>query len=182
MLYLIVYIFCLFLACAVAAKAAVSDFRGMTIPNAYVGVLPIIFFVAFGAVQLSDVTGIFMALSSHLWAAFIGFGLTFVMFALKMMGAGDAKLITGFSFWFGLQYLLAFFFYTAFAGGALGVFALVVKKKKPFKSLKEGSWLARLQSGEAVVPYGIAISAGAVFGFVRAGYFSPDTLTMFLGG
>lgn len=182
MLFLIIYVFCLILACAVAIKAALSDFRGMIIPNMYVTVLPVIFFLAFGAAYLGGASGVFMTLSSHLLAALVGFGLTFVLFALKVMGAGDAKLITGFSFWFGLNYLPVFVFYTAFAGGLLGAFALFVEKKKPFKTVKDGTWLARLQGGEAVVPYGIAISAGAVFGFVRAGYFSPDTLTMFLGG
>ncbi len=182
MLYLVVYIFCLVLACAVAVRAALSDFRGMVIPNALVASLPIIFFVAYGAAYFADAGGVFMALSSHLWAALMAFVITFIMFATKMVGAGDAKLITAFSFWFGVKYALAFLCYMAFAGGVLGCVALFIKNKKPFKNATEGSWIARLQGGEAVVPYGIAISVGAVFAFVRAGYFSPETLTMFLGG
>ena len=182
MLLLVVYIFCVLVTCAIGAWAAYSDFKGMVIPNPLVVTVMVLFFVAFGAAHFAGAEGVFFSLQIHLMSALVTFILTFILFATKVFGAGDAKLITAFSFWFGLKYLTAFLFYVAFLGGILGCIALVIKKKKPFSDAPKGSWIARLQAGEAIVPYGIAISLGAVFTFVRAGYISPSTMTQFLGG
>lgn len=182
MIFLVFYIFALVMACAIGARALWSDYNGMVIPNKLVAALPVMFLAAYIAAMMAGAGTPFMPPLSHLLSVLVTFGITFVLFALKIFGAGDSKLITAFSFWFGLKNLPVFIFYMALLGGLLGVIALVIKKKKPFKKAREGSWIARLQGGEAVVPYGIAISLGAFFAFIKLGYFSPDNFLLFLEG
>ena len=182
MIFLVLYIFALIMACAIGVRALWSDYNGMIIPNKLVAALPVTFLLAYLAATLAGVEGPFMSPLSHLLSVLVTFGITFVLFSLKIFGAGDSKLITAFSFWFGLKNLPVFICYMAFIGGLLGLMALAIKKKKPFENMREGSWIARLQGGEAVVPYGVAITLGAFFAFLKLGYFAPDSLLMFLGG
>lgn len=182
MIFLVFYIFALVMACAIGARALWSDYNGMVIPNKLVAALPVTFLTAYIAAALAGAEEPFMAPLSHLFSVLVTFGVTFILFALKIFGAGDSKLITAFSFWFGLKNLPVFIFYMAFFGGLLGVIALVIKKKKPFKNAREGTWLNRLQGGEAIVPYGVAITLGAFFAFLKLGYFSPDSFLLFLEG
>jgi Flp pilus assembly protein protease CpaA len=66
--------------------------------------------------------------------------------------------------------LVVFLFYMALMGGLLGIAALVMKKKQPFKNPPEGSWAQKAQSGKSVVPYGIAITFGAWCAFFHTGF------------
>jgi len=108
------------------------------------------------------------------------FGVTFVLYGLKMLGAGDSKFAAACAFWISVKYLPIFLFFMTLAGAGLGLVALYVKKKKPFKSPAAGSWFAQVQGGADKVPYGVAITFGLVMAFLYSGYFSPNTLASFL--
>ena len=108
------------------------------------------------------------------------FVLTFFIFMAKIMGGGDAKLMTAYAFWFGIKGLIVFLFYTALFGALLAVAALWLKKKKPCEAPTEGSWVQRVQAGESAIPYGIPILIGAILSFIKLGYFSPAYLASFL--
>jgi prepilin peptidase CpaA len=151
----------------------------MTIPNIYPLGIFASFIIAYGAVFLlmpGDVP--FFALKSNLLSFAIVFALTFVLFSLKMIGAGDSKLAAAVALWTGVKGLLPFLFFMGIMGAVLGLFALFLQKKKPVQSPKDGSWIARVQSGESAVPYGIAIAVGAVAAFVHIGYFDPQVLRL----
>jgi prepilin peptidase CpaA len=90
------------------------------------------------------------------------------LFAVKIFGAGDAKLATVVAFWVGLQGIAVFLFSMALSGGVLGVIALYfIKKGVPVKWQK--GWLKNLADGRADVPYAIAIFFGTVASFHHIG-------------
>ncbi len=179
MLYLIVFLFCVAVALGTGLLAGWSDFKGMTIPN----VCPLIvigaFIPAFLAVRLSG-ADIMEPLTSHLTAAGVVMAVTVVLYAVKIIGGGDSKLMSAFSLWAGVPGLAAFLFYMSLVGAAIGIVTIVIRKKKPFKNAPEKSWIARAQNGDNGVPYGIAIVIGAVVCFWQQGYLSPDSLMLFI--
>ncbi len=180
MFLLIIYLACLFVAVGTGVLAGMSDIRGLKIPNMYSVVVILAFVVCYGVLWAFGREDVLSSLSSHLLGAVIVFGVTAAMFAFGMIGAADSKLGTAYALWVGLRGIFPFLFYMTLVGGLLGLVSLVIKKRKPFKSPPEGSWIAQVQAGESKVPYGVAIVIGALASFVNIGYFSVDVLASFL--
>lgn len=179
---LFLVVFCMLVALGFGVASGVSDFRSMTIPNVYaLGVL-LAFVPAFAADAFSgEGVEFFASWKSHLIAFVLMFGVSFLLFSTRMIGAGDSKLITVFSLWVGLSGLAGFVFYMAVLGAVLGVATKVMNKKVLVKEPREGSWIAKSQAGGNGVPYGIAIAFGAVIAFWLQGYFSPENLASLAG-
>lgn len=180
MFLLIFFLFAVFAALGAGILAALSDLRGMTIPNILSVAIIAAFFAAYGVLWLSGRDDVFGSVSSHLLSVVIVFGVTLAMFMLRAIGAGDSKLASAFALWTGLKGMMPFLFYMALAGGVLGLAALALRKWKPVKAPREGGWIARVQNGENGVPYGAAIFAGALASFVKLGYLGPEVLSSFL--
>ncbi len=172
-----IVIFSVIVALGFGLASAWSDFKGFTISNAYsIGVI-LAFVPAFLAVTLLvPESQYFLSWKSHLLAAAAMFALTFVLFTLRMIGAGDSKLATAYALWLGVMGTPAFLFYMTVTGGLLGLATLAMGRWKPFAAPPEGGWIARAQAGEKDVPYGIAIVVGALVAFIQRGYFDPDKL------
>ncbi len=150
--------------------AAVSDFRGMRIPNFCPLIIIVCFIISFLAVTISDQV-VFAGALSHLASGAIVFSFTYMLFAFGVFGAGDSKLVTAFGFWAGLQGLPVLIFYVTIAGAVLALVALVLLRFPVSSGMSEESWIARLRARDRVVPYGIAIAFGAVAAFYHLGYF-----------
>ncbi len=179
MLLLILYLFALTAAAGLAVTAGWSDYKGMIIPN-FIPLLAVAAFgLAFTAAYFAE-AAVFQSLKAHLIAGGIVFIVTFILFAMGMIGGGDAKLVSAYAFWVGFTGMPVFLFYTALGGAVTGLAALYLKRKKPFDTPVEGSWVARVQAGESVVPYGIPIALGAWAAFVVLGYAAPEKLSLFL--
>ncbi len=179
---LFLIVFCLLIALGFGVAAAVSDLRGLLIPNAYSAGIVLAFIPAYIVFLIfAKDSGFFEGWGSHLGAFAIVFAVSFLLFSFNMFGAGDSKLATAYALWAGMGGLSAFIFYMALVGGLLGVVTLLLRKHKPFKNAKDGTWIARAQAGENAVPYGVAISAGALASFVWLGYFTPDNLQLLTG-
>lgn len=180
MLFLVVFLTAMIVAIVLGVMSGWSDFRGMTIPNTYALGILLAFIFAFTACALSNNPQPFQPLMSHVIAGGVAFVITFTMTLLKLMGGGDSKLITVFSFWMGVKYVALFLFIMASAGALLAVLAILVKKFKPFKTPREGGWIARAQAGQPVIPYGIPIALAGLVVFVEAQYLSMPVLKGFL--
>lgn len=180
MIFLIFFLICVFITLGIGVLAGISDYRGLIIPNAYSVYVIATFLVAYAVLYLSGQNVMFKAIYWHLLSALVMFCVTFAMFGLKMLGAGDSKFATACALWISTGALPAFVFYMTVMGAVLGVAALVIKNKKPFANPKEGSWIAQVQGGASKVPYGIAIAFGMVIAFIQSGYFSPDLLSEFV--
>jgi prepilin peptidase CpaA len=180
MIYLALFIVCIIFVICIGLLAGSSDYRGLTIPNRYSVFIIVTFFGAFVIANIADVN-VFSSIYRHLAGAGVVFAVSFILFFLGAAGGGDSKLATAFALWIGLtKWLMVFLFFTAVAGGIVGAVALFIQKKKPFENPAEGSWIAQLQDGRGVVPYGIPLVIGALAAFYSSGYFDPETLGLFL--
>ncbi len=155
----------LFIASIVSALlltlyAAFSDFRTYKIPNWISLLLISIYPVAVLSSPMElDWTGGLISGGSVL---FIGF----ILFAFKIIGAGDVKLASVIGLWAGTGLISIFLFTTALAGGVIVsvMFAGAVLRNRG----SGGSFSISLQEtlGEKTpVPYGVAIAIGSSFVF-----------------
>lgn len=180
MIFLIFFLICVFVTLIIGGLAALSDIRGMKIPNMYSVYIMAAFAVSYGVLYLGGLQGVvFGPLLMHVLSALLTFFVTFVLFAARVIGAGDSKFGTACALWVSVKYLPIFLFFMTLFGGLLGMAALYMKRKKPFKAPAEGSWIAQVQDGADKVPYGVAISFGMLIAFLHAGYFSSGVLSSF---
>ncbi len=180
MILLIIFLICIFITLAVGALAGFSDVSSMKIPNSYSIYVILAFFIAYLSLYLGGQAHILGSLLSHVISAAVMFIVTAFLFSVRMIGAGDSKFAAACAIWIEIKYLTIFLFFMTIFGAVLGIVALYIKRKKPFKSPKEGSWIAQLQGGKDKVPYGVAISFGMVVALIYSGYFSSEFLSFFI--
>ena len=179
MIFLVLYIFGIICALGLGVLASLSDLKGMVIPNYISAIVVMAFIFSYTGAALGGVE-IFSSLRVHLLCGGIFFIVTFIMFAMKIIGGGDAKLASAFSFWMGAhESLMAYMFYMAIGGAALAVVAVFLKKVKPLNIKNEKSWVSRVQNGESVVPYGLPIAFGAFAGLKEGGFLSYELFFLF---
>jgi len=152
--------------------AAASDARGFVIPNRAVIAIAALFPVhlltrvlAAGAVMPTLSDGL-LALALAGVVLIAGFGL----FAVQLVGGGDAKLAAAVALWAGADNIVAFLILAALAGGVLAAGVLVWRAAFP-RAEGEPShedFGTRLKRGlKAPVPFGVAIAAAGLFIVVR---------------
>ncbi len=152
--------------------AAISDLTTMTIPNRLTMGL------AFAFVPV----GLLLHLSLQQWGIHIGLGaaglvIGMVLFALRLMGGGDAKLIAAAALWMGLEGFVALLVYTAIAGGILSVGLILSRRLFWAYAPKLPAWLGRHLEPKGDIPYGIAICAGGL-----AACFKSDLFPLLMQG
>ena len=138
--------------------AMVADFRTFNIPNS----LPLILVLTYPLAALS--AG--FTWQQILWAFALGMLallVAVVMFAVKIIGGGDGKLLAAATLWTGQERLLEFLLLTALAGGFLAL-GLLLYRRRPLASTLAGmATLRQLHEKKHDVPYAIAIGfAGLV--------------------
>ena len=141
--------------------AAISDVWRFTIPN-YISAALVVLFVA-TAVAVPFATDWLMHFGTMLAIFCLGLGL----YSFGVLGAGDAKLLAAGALWVGGDWMLIaqFLGYVGLIGGALAVSLLVVRRLLVgliYYSPGTGRYLPRLLLGGEGIPYGIAITAGAL--------------------
>jgi prepilin peptidase CpaA len=157
---------CLIILFVVTMASCITDIRSMRIPNTHVVVVLVLFGIAFATTPDA-----FHTLWEHAAAMLVFLVLTYIMFAFGMLGAGDAKYGAALALWVGLPGLMAYVFFMAIIGGVLGVLSLVLRKYRPVKNPRAGSWVATVQDGGNAVPYGIALSIGVWAAFFHTSVF-----------
>lgn len=145
---------------AAMAAAALMDLTTMKIRNGLVLLLLLAYPVLAPLVGLSLSE---MALSAGTGAAVLMVG--FAFFALGWIGGGDAKLAAVTALWLGAEHMLAYLVYTALFGGVLTLILLQFRMVPLPAGLQARPWIARLQSAQTGVPYGVAMAAAALFVF-----------------
>ncbi|MGF6176089.1 A24 family peptidase [Ensifer sp. 4252] len=149
----VVFPFCL-------AFAAFSDLFTMTIPNRVSVILLLAFFL------VAPVSGLGLTeIGLHVAGAAVVFAVCFVLFALNVMGGGDAKLLTAGAIWFGLtSSLVAFLIYVSFFGGLLTL-AILLLRAQESRILAIGIPVPQLLLTAKKIPYGVAIAAGGLVAY-----------------
>lgn len=151
--------------------AAVGDIRCLKIPNWIPLTIAGLFLVA-----LILQPEMFRPWWVHFVAAAVTIAVGFLLFVFGIMGAGDTKLASSLILWIGVKGLVSFVFFMAIFGGLLGVAALGLKSFKPFQNPRSGGWVASVQSGNSAVPYGVAISFGAIISFWQSGLLQTSSI------
>lgn len=141
--------------------AALRDVTSFTIPNWISGLLILAFFPAALALGLSLPQ---IGLHAAVGAAALVMGV--IMFALRWIGGGDAKLFAAAGLWLGWPAVFPYLVYTAIAGGALAL-ALIGLRSMWMRAFVVGgpAWMGRLATPGESVPYGVAIAVGAMAAF-----------------
>lgn len=156
--------------------AAISDWRSLTIPN----IIPLALIGLFG-VQLLVSSVLKASITSIDWPEIFNqltmmgiiFAITFALFAARILGAGDAKLLTALAVWIPQGHVMDMMFVMAIAGAFLAAMALIFKKNQPMLGAilrtcpaaicPASSWLVQLSHGRNAIPYGVAIFAGMLW-------------------
>lgn len=139
--------------------AAVLDLWKMLIPN----IIPAALVVLFVITALASPA--YTPWLEHAASAGIVFVMGLVLFAVRAIGGGDAKLWTAVALWFDLDQVALLCGYIFVAGGILAlafVVARLLAVQVQLVAPMQMSVPRLLRSGEPV-PYGIAISAGTAF-------------------
>ncbi|WP_222875639.1 A24 family peptidase [Terrihabitans soli] len=143
---------------ALLVAAAVSDLVTMTIPNR----IPLLILAVFAPAAWA--AGLDLQLIGwHLAVGAIVLVVCFGMFAMNLIGGGDAKFAAAIALWIGPFYaLLEWTLLFALYGGALTLLLLAFRRLPLPVSLMSRDWIARLHAPKGKVPYGIALSAAAL--------------------
>jgi prepilin peptidase CpaA len=131
--------------------ASATDIRERRIPNWTIGVLGVLYlgwaFVAPGISVLSS-----------LEAGVIVFVVTAALFAMKLIGAGDSKLMSVMALFAGLGLLPLFSLATVMFGGALALFSLALQPRRALAVIQ----MRGVGDTGRGVPYGVAIALGSM--------------------
>jgi prepilin peptidase CpaA len=97
----------------------------------------------------------------HFGVGFAVLLVNMVLFQFRLVGGGDAKLLSAAALWIGYEQLVPFAVYVTVFGGALAV-ALLAYRSFPAGALPLPDWATRLHNRKEGMPYGVAITAGAL--------------------
>ena len=134
--------------------AAVSDWRSFRIPNILPGFIIILFLAA------QSYSGFTAAQWGHGFHFLIALSFGMVLFALRWIGGGDAKLYAAIALWFDMKSAVILIFMTGISGLLLAICYLIVRMFIRRKGPAKSTLVKRKQ--ERRIPYGVAISIGAV--------------------
>lgn len=143
--------------------AALTDFLEMTIPNR----IPVILLSAF--LLVAPFSGLTLGeFGWHVAAAGLVFAVCFGLFALNVMGGGDAKLLSAAAIWFGFNHsLFEFLAYTGYLGGVLTIMVMLVRANwAKFATL--GVKLPKTLMVANKIPYAIAIGAAGLMAYPQS--------------
>ena len=149
-------------ACAVflgaVLWAAWCDLRSFTIPNR----LSLLIVAAFAVYALA--MGLeWQAVALHLGVSIGLFLLGWGLFALRLCGGGDVKLLSAVALWAGAN-VGAVVLGVVLSGGVLAALLLLVRGLSPHLPLPPA--LVSLATGGRGMPYGVAIALGTGFFFI----------------
>lgn len=144
--------------------AALKDATSFTIPNT----VPLLLTAAFPVAALACGLPLpAMAMHGAVGLAALLAGMA--LFAFRLVGGGDAKLMAAVALWLGWPALVVFIVATAFAGGVLSL-GLLALRRAQFRHLVLAGprWMVRLAEPGEGAPYGVAIAIGAAAAFLRS--------------
>ena len=147
--------------------AAINDLMTFRIPN-WVSLALLGLFLA--AAPFAGMS--WMIIGSHLalGAALLLVGMA--MFALNLLGGGDAKLLAAVGIWMGWAAMPIYLVWAAIAGGLLALTILMFRRAPLVAAAAETPWIARLHDKQAGIPYGIALAAGALIALPHTVWFA----------
>jgi prepilin peptidase CpaA len=146
---------------ALVIWGAVKDATSYTIPNW----ISLALLAAFPVAALAGGLPL-MAAGQHFGVGAAVLLIGMVMFMLRWVGGGDAKLMAASALWLGWPAVMNFMLETALAGAAVSLVVLLMRSTpvRPL-ALLGPAWVVRLAEPRGDIPYGLAIAAGALWAF-----------------
>jgi prepilin peptidase CpaA len=142
--------------------AAIFDVTSFRIPNILPGAMLVLFLIFLLAMAISGHAVGWNEISGHLMAGGIGLIAGMILFALGLIGGGDAKLFAMTCLWLGWESLLSYAITASIAGGILTL-ALLWLRRFTLPLFLQRPWVLRLTDPKGSVPYGVALAAAALF-------------------
>jgi prepilin peptidase CpaA len=139
------------------ALSASMDLLTMRIPNLIPAALTLSYFALAAAAPLPP-----HAVLSDASCSLGILVMTFVLFSLRWIGGGDAKLAAATALWMGWGSILDYGVTASVCGGLLTVGLLMARAKPLPTILAHHPGIARLHDRAAGVPYGIALAAAGL--------------------
>lgn len=140
--------------------AALTDLTRMKIPNWISATLILSFFPAAFVVGLSP-----LEVGAHFGVGVLMLIAGMALFALRIIGGGDAKLMATASLWLGASALTPFLIWTAILGGALSLILIVGRGLAQPYTAGAPAWIATLFRPKGDIPYGVAICGGVLMAY-----------------
>ncbi|MEO9968734.1 MAG: prepilin peptidase [Hyphomonadaceae bacterium] len=137
-------------------QAAIKDTLSLKITNGLNLSIAVLFIPAAFAAQIG-----WSAAGAHVVVGLIAFVVSYLLFAFRLFGGGDAKMIPAVLLWVGPAGWLHFVYSMALSGGLLAIVILLARKTVP-ADLAPG-FAQNIMNKENGIPYGVAIMAGAFF-------------------
>jgi prepilin peptidase CpaA len=157
---------------ALMAFVAASDLLTMTISNR------ISLALIAGFLVLAPLGGMGMHdFLMHLAAGATVLAVAFACFAIGQVGGGDAKIAACVALWFGFGHILEFLLCASLFGGALTLVLLQLRQWPLPYPLNGQAWLLRLHDKRSRVPYGIALTFGALMVYPETDWIKAVDLT-----
>jgi prepilin peptidase CpaA len=143
------------------AHAATSDMLTMTIANR----VSIILIASFAV--LAPMTGMAWSVyAMHFLAMGIVLAVCFALFAIGVMGGGDAKLMAGTSLWIGFNIvLIQYLVIGSFIGGLLTLLILAYRRSPMAVYAGQIEFLSKMGQAKGKIPYGIALGLAGLLVF-----------------
>jgi prepilin peptidase CpaA len=155
---------------ALVIVGALSDVTTMTIPN-WVSLALIGLFFPAALLAHMPMGEVAMNVGVGVGALVVGM----VMFALRWVGGGDAKMMAAAALWLGVQGLAPFLMWVGIAGGLFAVALLQARNFGQPYAARAPRWVGRLLEPKGDIPYGVAICAGALAAFPASALFAGFT-------
>ncbi|WP_332688950.1 A24 family peptidase [Devosia sp.] len=152
------------------AFAASSDLLTMRISNKLVLLLVVGFCVVAISINLP-----LQQFAMHVTCALVVLAVGFVLFALRWIGGGDAKLAAATTLWLGFGLTLPYLVYAALLGGVLTLLILALRNMPLTPFLARFRWLERLHDRKSGVPYGIALALAGMLTYTNSTIFERLT-------
>jgi prepilin peptidase CpaA len=146
--------------------AALTDLTRMKIPNWISASLIVAFFPVAFAAGLSP-----LSVATHLGLGALLLLGGMVLFALRVVGGGDAKLIAATGLWLGSAAIFPFLVWTAILGGAFSLVLLLGRGRAQPYLAGAPAWVSTLFSAKGDIPYGVAICGGTLMAFPSSAIF-----------
>lgn len=145
---------------ALTIVAGLKDVTSMTIPNWISLALVVGFFPAALAVGLAP-----LAILAHVGVGVAALVVAMLLFALKVFGGGDAKLMAATCLWMGVSGTSPFVLWTAVIGGLFGLGLILARRHAQPMAAGAPAWVGALMQPKGAIPYGVAIAAGALIAY-----------------
>ncbi|ODT71934.1 MAG: hypothetical protein ABS75_05490 [Pelagibacterium sp. SCN 63-23] len=148
------------------AFAASSDLLTMRISNKLVLLLAAGFVVMALLVELP-----LQQFAMHVLCALVVLVVAFGLFAMRLIGGGDAKLAAATTLWLGFGLTLPYLVYTALLGGGLTLLILILRRVPINPLITRFAWISRLHDPKQGVPYGIAMAIAGLLTYSNTAIF-----------